>query len=693
MAEMRSPLHVASSLFQSGKAEQAGVVLEKLLGDQPENFEALTLLGVIRATSGHPDAAIPLFEKVARVRPGDASIHINLAKACEEQGRFDDAIGYYRRALEIEPNNDAFHINLGNLLKENNDLMGATAHYERALEINPGNAWVHSNLGTVLVKQGLLDDAVGSHKRALEIDSGNALLHSNMGIALNAQGFLDDAVVSHKRALEIDPGIASIHNNLGYALEAQDRLEEAVANYHKALAIKPDYAVAYSNLGNALTGLGQLEEALANYHKALAIKSDCIDAGKSILVTLLYVPGITPKELFAEHVRFAENQVPGITRLEENLTNDPDPERRLRIGYLSSDFREHPVGLNVFPLIFFCDQTKFEVFCYADVQTPDSMTERFQAYADHWRTIVGKSDADVAGMVRADGIDIQVCLAGRFDANRPLVCVHRAAPVQVSFHDGATSGFEDMDYWLTDNFLHPADTKELFTEELLRLPVLYQFTPFEDAPAVKTLPADHAGFITFGSFNNPAKINEDVIRLWAEVLKSVPDSRLRLKYRSLYGQATLQDRLLEGFEASGIAQDRILFTAFRDTFKQHLGLYGEVDIALDPFPFNGSMTTFQALWMGVPVISLVGETFISRTAGSILHHAGLGEFAVNTPEAYVACARDLAEDIDRLRVLRANLRERMAASPLCDAPAYARSVETAYWDIWRKWCAQQKSIL
>ena len=364
----------------------------------------------------------------------------------------------------------------------------------------------------------------------------------------------------------------------------------------------------------------------------LALKPDFVGAGKNLLYLMLNVPGLTPKELFAEHSRFAETHARGIAPNAGGFTNAAAPERWLRVGYLSSDFRDHAVGRNVFPLISSHDGSAFEVFCYADVRRPDAMTERFRACVDHWISITGKSDADVAGMVRADGIDVLVCLAGRFDENRPLVPAHRAAPVQVSWYDGATSGLEEMDYWLTDGFLHPPDTREIFTEALYRLPVLYQYPPIGDAPPVGPPPVDKARYVTFASFNNPAKVNGKVIRLWAAVLKSVPGSRLLLKYRNWYGQASLRDRLIEGFAAGGIGRDRIVFAASPDSFRQHLDRYGEADIALDPFPFNGATTTFQALWMGVPVVSLAGETFISRMSGSILHHAGLGNLAVDTPE-------------------------------------------------------------
>jgi len=316
------------------------------------------------------------------------------------------------------------------------------------------------------------------------------------------------------------------------------------------------------------------------------------------------------------------------------------------------------------------------------------VTEKFRDCADHWRPTVNKTDARIADMIRADDIDVLVSVAGHFDNNRPLVCAHRPAPVQVSFHDGATSGLAEMDYWLTDGFLHPPGTQEIFTEELFHLPVFYQWPPIAEAPPVGPLPAEKADFVTFASFNNPAKLNDDVIGLWAEILQSVPGSRLMLKFKNIYSQPSLCDRVSAKFKAHGIDAERIEMVSSLDTITEHLGHYAKVDIALDPFPFNGATTTYQTLWMGVPVISLAGETFISRAAGSILHHAGLDELIAETPEDYVAAARDLAADIPRLIELRAGLRDKVASSPLCAAPAYARNVEAAFREMWRWWCGK-----
>ena len=555
------------------------------------------------------------------------------------------------------------------------------------LQSDPNQPVALHLLGAIGFQLGKNDFAIDLFTKSIKADPENALAHNSLGVALKKLRQWDKAVASYRKAIEIIPHYADAHNNLGNALKELGEMDEAVASYEKAIEVKPDYAEAYNNLGNGLKALGRLEEAITSYRKAQAMEPQSVTAGRNLIYGILNVPGLTQDELFTEHLRFSEAHAQGITGSARDLSNERTSDRRLRIGYLSSDFRDHPVGSNLIPLLASHDHESFEVFCYADVALPDAMTERFQSAADHWRPITGMPDSEVAALVRGDEVDLLVCMAGRFDTNRPLVAAHRAAPVQISFHDGATSGLGEMDYWLTDGFLHPPETKEKFSEELYRLPVFYQYLPIGDAPPVGSLPAETKGFITFASFNNPAKVNEKVISLWAEVLKSVPQSRLMLKYKNWYGQTSLRHRLVESFGASGIEEERIIFEAPLDTLAEHCGRYGSVDIALDPFPFSGATTSFQALWMGVPVVSLKGESFINRAAGSMLFHAGLGELAVDTGEAYLAAARDLAGDREHLKTMRRNLREQLAGSPLCDGPAYARNVEAAYREMWREWCA------
>ena len=714
-------------IMRTGKFDEAEQIFRSILEDEPQEPDALHLLGLVRFQIGYPEEAVTFINQaIAHARPNEdylynlgriykmtgrladalekfqqalvlkpdyTDAHINLGDTLKELGRLEDAVDCYRKALDIKPDFAEALNNLGNMLKALRRLDEAIASYHKAIAIKPDFAEAHNNLGNALQDFGELDEATSSYQQALANKPDFAEAHSNLGNVLNELGRQDEALASFHKALAIKPDYAEGHFNLGIAFQRQGKLDEAVIRYRKAIAIRPDYVGAYNNLGHVFQDLGNLDEALASYHKAVAINPNFYEAERNLLFVILYVPGLSPDDIFAEHLRFSEKHTQDIAKPIEKLTNDPTPDRRLRIGYLSSDFRNHPVGANVLPLIASYDRANFEIFCYADISRPDAMTERFQSFVENWIPIDGKSDADVAGMIRADGIDILVSLAGHFDRNRPLICAHRAAPVQVSYHDGATSGLGEMDYWLTDGFLHPPDTKELFTEELQRLPVFYQYPPMEEAPPVGTLPTDKEGFVTFGSFNNPAKVNDEVIGLWAEVLKSVPGSRLLLKYKNWYAQGSLQESLIKRFTTLGVGHDRVLFEASPDTLMGHLRRYEMIDIALDPFPFNGATTTFQALWMGVPVITLAGETFISRAAGSILHHVGLDDLTVDTPEAYVACARNLAGDIERLKKLRVELRGRVAASPLCDAPAYALCIEAAYLEMWRKWCSRHENTL
>lgn len=716
-------LSLAVEKHNAGQLAEAETLYRQTLKVQPDNADALHLLGVLADQSGNPVLAEELITKAIALRPDFADALSNLGNVLKKLGKAEDAVDMFQKALGIQPQFPMAHSNLGNALMELgrygeaveshqkaldlqpafpmalNNMGSALAKLERwedaagalekALELQPDYAEALSNLGNVLAKLGRLEDAVTSHQKAISINPGNARAHNNLGSALLDLNQLDDAENCFNKAIALDQGFADAYDNLGFVFSMHGRFGEAMANHQKALSLKPESADAHANLGNTLSCLGRLDEAMDSYNKALAIQPDHVWAGRNLLYVILNKPGLTPKALFSEHVRFVEIHTRDIVKPVEDLANDPAPERRIRVGYLSSDFRDHPVGNNIYPLLSSHDRTNFEVFCYANVLKPDEMTERFRSTADHWRSVLGKSDSEVAGMVRADEIDVLVCLAGRFDKNRPLVCAHRAAPVQVSMFDGATSGLKEMDYWLTDGFLHPDGTQEIFTEELYRLPVLYQWPPIADAPAVKALPAEQAGTVTFGAFNNPKKISEEVIRLWADVLKAVPGSRLQLKFKNWYGQAPLCDCVTEWFAAGGIGQDRLGFAADLETLDEHLERYGGVDIALDTFPFNGATTTFQSLWMGVPVVSLAGGSFISRMSGSILHQVGLGDLAVDTPEAFVTTARDLAGDLARLKSLRAGLRERMRTSPLCNAPAYTGSVEAAIRDMWRTWCAGQ----
>jgi protein O-GlcNAc transferase len=507
-------------------------------------------------------------------------------------------------------------------------------------------------------------------------------------LAHHAAGRLADATRLYKTVLGVDPRNAlALHNLSGLTALGGD-LPRAIGLLTRAIDADPAMAQAYSNLGNFLRDEGRFEEAMNAYRTALRLAPDFADAHRCLLSTLVYLPDLDLEQHFAEHLAFGERHRP---RPEDRLAPpagiDRNPERRLRIGVLSSDFRSCAVGGNLAALLDHRDRAATALICYAEVAQPDPFTAVARGKSDGWHSTIGLSDRAVAELIRRDAIDILMVLAGRFDRNRPLVAGYRPAPVQVSMFDAATSGLAEIDYLITDAILSPPDSRERFTERLAYLPGLLNFSRLV-APPVAALPALARGTIAFGSFNNPAKLNQTTIALWAKVMTAVPQSTLTLKYLSRYADLALRARLRAAFGAAGIDPSRIAFLSTPDDGGAHLAAYGAVDIALDPTPFKGVTTTFDALWMGVPVVTLAGDTMMARMAASVVAGAGLDETIARSPDDFVARALALARDLPRLAALRAGLRDRVERSRLCDGPGYARAVDTLWRKMWRDWCGR-----
>ena len=551
----------------------------------------------------------------------------------------------------------------------------AVGLYRRVLEQDLGNIQVLRPLGDALHDQGEHEAALLAYGAALEAEPGNLAAQLNLANTLIGVERYDEAQARSRRTLKLHPDCTPALANLGQALLKAGRPVGAVEAYEKRARLVPGDGKALNDLGVARQWTGDIEGAIRAFGQALEVDAGAILAERNLQIALLDCPGLSSEELFARHRELGRRHGRNLSR-QRSFT--PARERRLRVGYVSSDFHDHPVGRNILPLLAHHDRDAFEVFLYGENDPDDSMNPRFRSLADHWRDSTGMADEALAGLIEGDGIDVLVLLAGRFNANRPLVATYRPAPVQVSFHDCATSGLDEMDYWLTDHDLHPKDTPERFTEKLYRLDQFYQFEPPVDFPVPGPPPSVQNGFVSFGCFNKPEKINDRVIQLWAAVMIAVPDSRLMLKYRNYWGDEVLATLLRARFAAQDIDPERLVFLAGDDPRQSHLALYEQVDIALDPFPFNGATTSFEALAMGVPVIALCGRHFVDRVGGALLRQAGLGELAAANQKDYIIAARDLALDPGRLAGLRKGLRERLTASPLCNGPAYARSVEAAF---------------
>jgi len=603
-------------------------------------------------------------------------------------GNLARAESVYRQVLASDPEHSEALRLLGLLAHQTGNLEQANNLLSRATKAQPDNVEAYFNLGVVYLDQGAPEKAVAAFEMALALEPKNFSYLVNFGNALVAAGRFDEAVKQSKRALEIDANCVEAHSNLGQALAKTGNLTGAMKASRRAILLRPEDGRLFNNLGVIEQAIGLLDNANRTYRRALEVDPNCYLAERNLLINALNLPQQSSDDLYKIHQKYGSkyDRLSGDQNKFE--TRDRNINRKLRVGYLSSDFHAHPVGYNIMPLISHHDLSEVETFIYAENENNDDVTGQFKSHADHWCSTSGQSDAQVAQKITADEIDILICLAGRFNLNRPTVAAHRAAPVQISFHDCASTGLTEMDYWLTDKSLHPSDTQEKFSEDLYRLPVFYQFSSPADFPAVSSLPVDQNGFLTFGSFNKLEKINDHVIALWADVLTSVPHSRLFLKYHDYFEDTDLIKHWQSKFAHFGITEDRLLLAGNIDEQAKYLMLYDHIDIALDPFPFNGATTTFEALAMGVPVVAMIGKHFVDRVAGSILQEAGLDHLIADTPRTYINAAQNLAENLPELRLLRNSLRDRLTNSSLCDASQYAQNIEIAYREMWRRWCAK-----
>ncbi len=612
--------------------------------------------------------------------------NLERALGLHRAGKLDEAEKLYRAFLRSQPGNaDALHL-LGVLTQQRGDAPGGEKLIRQALARNPAQPMFHNNLGKVLGEQAKWEEAAASHRRAAELAPTNAEAQFNLGVALVALNRDDDAETAYRAAIRLAPRGAKPLNNLGSLLKKAGRLDEAVGVLQQALTLDPVYAEALTNLAYLSMMLGDFAGARDLYRRAIAARPNDPYPFRNYLTMLLYDPGVDGATKFAEHQRFAEIYGPP-EKPERTMPTPRDADRTLRVGWLSADLFNHPVARNLEPLFAARDRERFAAIVYADVAQPDAVTQRFHAMADEWRDIGGWTDRQVAERMRADRLDILISLAGRFDRNRPLIAMHRAAPVQISFHDPATSGVAEMDYLVADRILAPKRGQERFTERVLRLPQFYIHAPLHEAPPVASLPARTSGRVTFGCFNNPVKINDDVLSLWADLLRRVPDSRLVLKYLNLYQSPSLRDRVHRVFAARGVDVARIEMIGRQESTGSHLAGYAQVDIALDPYPFSGSTTTFEALWMGVPVVTLLGDAMVGRWSAAILHAVGLDEHVTHDRAGYVEIVSALASDLFRLEEIRRSLRDRVAGSRLCDGARIARHFERLLRAVWRKTCA------
>jgi protein O-GlcNAc transferase len=640
-------IELAGNEYRAGRVSEAEALCRGVLGVQAEHPGALHLLGFIAASGGRLDVGVELVRRAVAGSPGQAGFLADLGILEDLRGNICEAVDAYQRAVEIQP-----------------DLAG-----------------VHCNLGGLLRRLGRYDESIEASRRAIALAPNLAEAYGNLGTALNAAGKLDEAVLAYREAIRLKPDVAGFHFNLGNDLKDANRGDEAIVAYREAIRLDPKLSEAYKHLAFAMQSVGDVYEAVACSRRGVEVAPGDVGVHQILLFTMNFHPEYNAGRIAAELKSWNERHAAPLKQFVEPHANDRDPDRRLRVGYVSADFYDHACAYFMIPLFRHHDRNQVELFCYCENTKNDKTTAQIRELVPNWRTIHGRSDAEVAGMVRGDKIDILVDLKLHTWENRLLVFARKPAPVQVSWlgYPGST-GMEAMDYRLTDPWLDPEGADDgYYAEKSIRLPdTFWCYDPLRKEPGVNELPCLRNHFTTFGFLNQCLKMNDRALSLWARVLHSVPGSRLKL----LAPEGMARQRILGRLGADGIEAGRVEFVPLQGR-RDYLREYHGLDIGVDALPYNGHTSSLDSLWMGVPVVTLVGKTAVGRAGASQLTNLGLTELIARDEEAYVRIVRELAGDIGRLKALRAGLRERMEGSALMDGARFARNIEKPYREMWK----------
>lgn len=624
---------------------------------------------------------------VASLPTGASEARFQAALKAHQNGRIAEAEAGYRTTLDDDPCHPHALNNLAILLKASRRFAEAEDCYHRSMKRAPEDANVPSNLASLLVELDRAGEATAMLRLALSLQPGHSGALFNLGNCLRAADDRSGAMVCYERALRLKPGMAEALANKGDLHRDMTDLTAATECFLAALRLRPDLAAPYNNLGETLKEQGRVDDAIAIFQKGLEAHPKEALMHSNLLFALNYTPSVPPDVSFRVHRHWDERHAAPLLPANRRFANDRTPDRRLRVGYVSPDFCTHSCAYFSESLIREHDRAAVELFLYPSSRRRDAVTQRFQAMADHWHPLPGLTDGEAAALIERDRVDILVDLSGHTCDSRLLVFARKPAPIQVSWLGYPnTTGMAAMDYRFTDAVADPMGTHDRwYSETLVRLPSGFlTFKPIIDAAPSLDIPAYSQGHVTFGSFNNTSKVTADVVRVWSEILKRVPGSRLLLKSRQL-GDTATRARYAALFTAQGIGEDRLDLLPRLEPVTNHLRAYDRIDIGLDPFPYNGTTTTCEALWMGVPVVTRAGVGHVARVGASIMTQCGLAELVAGDEADYIATAVALAQDTERLATLRRTMRGRLEAAPLTDYAGQARAVEAAYRRMWQDW--------
>lgn len=552
--------------------------------------------------------------------------------------------------------------------------------YRECLSETPEQPDILYALGEVCYLQNKNNEAITALVRAVRLSPDNAGYRFSLGTMLQVASRYAAATEQFQAAISLDPDNASAHLGLGKNYYDQDQYGDAIECYSRAGKLQPNDHMSWFNLALAYMRVGKADLADENLRRALARNPGSTAIHSCLLLNLHYRENITNREILDEHRLWEKMHAVRLERYSGYTTWKSGPVRRIRIGYVSPDFRRHSVAFFISPVLAGHDRTRFEVVCYSDVEHEDAVSARLRNHADGWHNVHALNDPELGEKIHTDGIDILVDLSGHTNHNRLTVFARRPAPVQVTYlgYPG-TSGMTAMDVRISDQWADPeGESEQWHTERLVRLPGGFLcYEPFEMSPAVAPLPGELSGNITFGSFNNLAKVTSTVIATWSQILKEVSGARLIMKARGL-DDAVVVAGLREQFLSHGVPAAQVEYVGHTPSLEQHLGLYAKVDVALDTFPYNGTTTTCEALWMGVPVITLAGTSHAGRVGSSLLFRLGLDEFITDSTAAYIKLAVEQAGQMEGLACLRSGMRKRMEDSSLTNASLFCRELEEAY---------------
>ena len=630
--------------------------------------------------------------RAATALPAATAAHFHgLGRSLHALGETAEAESAYRQAIALDATVAAPMLHYADLLRETRRKEPAIAIYQAALLLEPNNIDATNNLGMALQEDGQLEAALSSFRQVAVLAPNNPVTHSNIAAVLNAMGQRDAALESCRRAVKLGPKSTAAHVNLGTCLMEMGRLSEAVSSFETVVKLDPHHRRAHVNISATLTRLGRIDLAIAHTRKALKINPDWDELHSNLLFYLTHSQDIDAAALFAEHLRYAEHFEAPLRASWPAHGNTREPDRRLRIGFVSADLYNHAVAHFITPILeHLALSPRLEIVIYANSFHDDHISRHLHGLAGIWRQVEKLTHAELAQLITSDSIDILIDLSGHTGFNRLPTFARKPAPLQVSWigYPG-TTGLQAMDYFLTDRYFSPpGELDDQFTEKLLCLPATAPFLPSPDAPDVNPAPAIANGYTTFGSFNRASKLNRAVIARWAKLLRLVPSARMVI---AAMPNKQTSDMLRSWFHQENIASTRLTFYGYTNT-RDYLALHHQVDICLDSSPYTSGTTGFHALWMGVPTLTIVGPTLPCRATASILLPVDLPEFVTDSEEEFLAKGQWLANDINHLAGLRPLMRQRMNESAIGQPAIIAHGLESAMRAIWRRWCARLPAV-